>query len=326
MMSGRGFPCTSFPRHDGDLPAYRREYGFDNRSFDFGWRGGFFDGNCITQEPLPDYPIARISTGQMTSDGETLWRAELNPLVFGRFQEIEAKLAGLRPAAAGGDFELYLADGTLIYRRETCAAADTGAWFYLHLFPADAAQLPADRRELGFVNRGFSFAEYGAIRGGKCLAAAPLPDYDLARIRTGQYSGANKHWQAELTGEILQRLATSEAIAVYSGQEPAARSEWNVYIGDANRLVYLKESCAAADMEAKFYLHIIPQDAADLPAERQETGFENLDFRFSDRGAMVEGRCAATALLPDYPITRIRTGQYAAEDGQLWRADFPVGR
>ena len=262
------------PVNNGDLPSYRREYGFDNRRFAFGRRGGFFDGKCITQEPLPDYPVARISTGQ-TAGGETLWRVDLNPAVFGRFQEIEAGLAGLRPAAAGGDFELYFADGMLIYRREPCAAADTGAWFYLHLFPADTAQLPADRRELGFVNRGFSFAEYGAMRGGKCLAAVPLPDYDLAGIRTGQYLGSNRLWRAELTGERLKYLAASEAIAVYSGREPAARSEWNVYIGDANRLVYLKKSCAAADTAAKFYLHIIPQDIADLPAERREMGFEN---------------------------------------------------
>ena len=63
------------PASDADLPSYRREYGFDDRSFNFAWRGGFFDGKCITQEPLPDYPIARISTGQI-ADGETLWQAD----------------------------------------------------------------------------------------------------------------------------------------------------------------------------------------------------------------------------------------------------------
>ena len=68
-----------FPASDDDLPGHRREYGFDNRSFNFAWRGGFFDGHCITQEPLPNYPIARISTGQQRADGETLWRAEPEP-------------------------------------------------------------------------------------------------------------------------------------------------------------------------------------------------------------------------------------------------------
>ena len=185
-----------YPVNHNDLPAQRREYGFDNWNFSFGWRGGFFDGKCITQEPLPDYPVTRISAGQ-TAGGETLWRAELNPSVYGRFQEIEAGLAGLRPIAAG-DYVIYMDGRMLVYRRETCAVGDTAARFYLHLFPADAADLPADRREPGFVNRGFDFAEYGAMRDGKCLAAVALPDYPIARIRTGQHlPGQGQLWRAD---------------------------------------------------------------------------------------------------------------------------------
>ena len=209
-----------FPVNDADLPNARREYGFDNRDFHFGWRGGFFDGKCITQEPLPDYPLARIRTGQIDSGGETRWQADLNPYLMGRFQEIEARLAGLRPAAAAGGFELYLDGGRLLYRREPCAAADVVARFYLHLFPADAAELPADRQAHGFVNRGFSFPEYGIIRGGKCLAAAPLPDYPLARIRTGQYAGGETLWQAELHPPDLGRFQEIEA--GLAGWRPAA--------------------------------------------------------------------------------------------------------
>ena len=185
-----------YPVNEDDLPAYRLEHGFDNRNFDFGWRGGFFDGKCITQEPLPDYPVARISTGQPAS-GETLWRGELNPSLLARFQEIEDGLAGLRPVAAAGGFELYRDGGLLVYRRETCDAA-VAARFYLHLFPADTKDLPADRQAHGFVNRGFSFPEYGALRDGKCLASVPLPDYPIARIRTGQHSPeAGQLWQAD---------------------------------------------------------------------------------------------------------------------------------
>ena len=186
-----------YPVNHNDLSAQRGEYGFNHRNFNFGRLGGFFDGKCITQEPLPDYPIARIRTGQIAG-GETLWQAELNPAVYGRFQEIEAGLAGLRPVASAGDFELYLDGGSLVYRREPCDAADVGARFYLHLFPADAAELPADRQAHGFVNLGFDFPEYGAMRDGKCLATAPLPDYPLARIRTGQHKPeAGQLWQAD---------------------------------------------------------------------------------------------------------------------------------
>ena len=184
-----------FPGSDAELPFHRREYGFINREFEFGRRGGFFDGKCITQEPLPDYPIARIRTGQRVPGGEALWQVELNPYLLGRYQETAA---GLRPIAAGGGFDIYQDGGMLVYRREPCDASDVAARFYLHLFPADAKDLPAGRREHGFVNRGFSFAEYGIIRGGECLAAAPLPGYGLARIRTGQYTpGAGPLWQAD---------------------------------------------------------------------------------------------------------------------------------
>ena len=187
-----------YPVSDADLPADRREYGFEIQKFDFSTLGGFFDGHCITQEPLPDYPAIRIRTGQQTSGGETLWQAELNPYILARFQEIEAGLAGMRPVAAGAGFDIYLDGAMLVYRRETCDASDTAARFYLHLFPADTADLPADRREHGFVNRGFDFAEYGAMRDGKCLAAAPLSDYPIARIRTGQHiPGQGNLWQAD---------------------------------------------------------------------------------------------------------------------------------
>ena len=186
-----------FPASDADLPAARREYGFNNHSFKFDWRGGFFDGKCITQEPLPDYPLARIRTGQ-PAIGEPRWSAELNPSILARFQEIEAGLAGLRPVAAAGDFDIYLDRGMLVYRREPCDAAAVAARFYLHLFPADAAELPADRQAHGFVNWGFSFPEYGALRDGKCLATAPLPDYPIARIRTGQHiPGRGELWRAD---------------------------------------------------------------------------------------------------------------------------------
>ena len=65
------------PVDPADLPAHRRWHGFDNRNFDFRWRGGYFEGGCITQQPLPDYPIAAVETGQLGADGGRLWSAEI---------------------------------------------------------------------------------------------------------------------------------------------------------------------------------------------------------------------------------------------------------
>ena len=186
-----------FPADDGDLPSGRGGYGFDNRDFVFSWRGGFFDGKCITQVSLPDYPIDRIRTGQNVLGGATLWQAEISPSRFTQFQVIEGVLENSRPAA-NGIFDLYLDGDRVIYYKDACGEADTEARFFLHVFPADGGDLPADRREYGFGNLGFEFSEYGVRRGGKCLAAVPLPGYEIARIRAGQYRpGQGQVWRAE---------------------------------------------------------------------------------------------------------------------------------
>ena len=66
-----------FPADAKDLPLHRHKYGFDNRDFDFGWRGAHFDGKCMTKEPLPGYPIARVRTGQYLSGEGQLWKVEI---------------------------------------------------------------------------------------------------------------------------------------------------------------------------------------------------------------------------------------------------------
>ena len=180
-----------FPAEDDSLPVHRREYGFDNRSFYFDWRGGFVDGKCLTQEPLPDYPITRITTGQwLEEEGRALWQAGINLDALSRLQGMEAVYDGF--------FELYRHGDKMVYYRESCAAADTQARFFLHLFPADNNDLPEGRLEHGFDNLGFNFSEYGAHRGGNCLAEVPLPNYQIARIRTGQYAaGEGQIWAAD---------------------------------------------------------------------------------------------------------------------------------
>ena len=64
------------PSDPADLPAHRIKRGFENRNFDFRWRGGYFEGGCITQQPLPDYPIAAVETGQIEGNYERLWSVE----------------------------------------------------------------------------------------------------------------------------------------------------------------------------------------------------------------------------------------------------------
>ena len=117
----------------------------------------------------------------------------------------------------------------------------------------------------------------------------------------------------------------AEYAAILSGQ-PAARSNFDVYPGE-NALTYAKNPCAEADTAGRFFLHLTPADRDDLPAHRRQYGFDNLDFRFRERGGLLfDHRCWVSVPLPDYPIVRIRTGQFIPGEGQFWTSEFPFRR
>ena len=105
---------------------------------------------------------------------------------------------------------------------------------------------------------------------------------------------------------------------------PVASAEFDLHLSDS-ALHYFKEPCAAADTADRFFLHILPPDAADLPDGRREYGFVNADFYFSEHGLELDGVCLAAVELPDHDIERIRTGQYVSGAGETWRAEFEVG-
>ena len=70
------------PADTDDLPAYRKQYGFDNLDFTFEQRGLRFDGKCWTERELPQYDIAGIRTGQYVSaagGSRHLWEGVIRP-------------------------------------------------------------------------------------------------------------------------------------------------------------------------------------------------------------------------------------------------------
>ena len=125
----------------------------------------------------------------------------------------------------------------------------------------------------------------------------------------------------ELTADVRE-----EALAMYAdiaSSAPSAVSTYNLYLRE-DALRYAKRPCAAADTDARFFLHIYPTDAADLPAHRRRHGFDNLDFDFHDYGVRVGDKCFIRRALPLYPIERIRAGQFIAPNGpRVWEAEFP---
>ena len=100
---------------------------------------------------------------------------------------------------------------------------------------------------------------------------------------------------------------------------------FQVYIqGDGQWLRYVRADCAAADREARFFLHLTPRDLADLPPHRRGHSFDNRDFSFAEAGGRLwRGQCLAQVRLPDYPVAYLRTGQYVPyAAGVLWAGDY----
>ena len=185
------------PERTDDLPEERREVGFDNLDFDFFLRGALFDGKCAASVPMPDYPVAAVRTGQRTQGGNALWTARLS-------LRTETYRTAYRDALtdsplARSVFDVYAADGYLVYVKEQCEQDDIARRFVLHIVPERTDDLPEARREVGFDNLDFDFLLRGALFDGKCAARIPLPDYPIASIRTGQFiRGESELWSVEL--------------------------------------------------------------------------------------------------------------------------------
>ena len=110
-------------------------------------------------------------------------------------------------------------------------------------------------------------------------------------------------------------------------------SDFDVYL-DRNKLIYVKKDCTPTDMQAPFFLHVVPVETSDLVDGRVKRGFDHRHpppvprnflrrhFSFSRWGFRIEGYgCFAKVELPRYPIRYIRTGQYVPDAGRRWEGE-----
>ena len=142
---------------------------------------------------------------------------------------------------------------------------------------------------------------------------AELADGIILRVTPGHF---------DVESYVRNKAASLTAIVTAAG-EPIIRSHYNVYIHD-NRAIYAKDSCSQDDMDPIFFLHLIPADENDLPDNRQQYGFDNLDFRFTEAGRQAGQQCLAIRELPKYALRSIRTGQYVPGAGPIWEGRFSV--
>ena len=120
-----------------------------------------------------------------------------------------------RPPDLAARFDVRIHDGKVVYARDGCAPEDLEARFFLHVEPADPADLPEDRRRHGFDNRDFeprfvapaypwpSARPFAMRLDGRCLVSTPLPGYPVRRVRTGQIvRDDDGGWRSLWEGEI----------------------------------------------------------------------------------------------------------------------------
>ena len=207
----------------------------------------------------------------------------------------------------------------LAYLRAPCADDDTAGRFFLHVLPTDPRQVPP-RTTLpgGHLKEHVSFSEHGVRFDDKCLMRVRLPAWSAASAYTGRYARAGPLvWQAVFHLDAPGLRADYERVR---GETPVAHGRFDVHVA-GRRLVYVRAPCGPAEVEtaARVFLHFVPRDRDDLPKARRRYGFDNADFELIERGDVVDGRCVASAALPDYPVSLVRTGQTGADD---WRVEF----
>ena len=317
-------------------PADLEKPYFNNLDFFFipgVFRNGLDDGRCATIRRLPGYAVEQIRTGQYFPGEGPIWKGEVSlvsrsgqassyadPRVLELIEDTEPVIRSR--------FDVYHADSQLIYTKEQCTEEDVAPRFFLHVIPAD----PADLEKPYFNNLDFEFIP-GVFRDGlddgRCVTIRPLPDYAIEQIRTGQYfPGEGPIWKGEVSLVSRSGQASSYAdprvLELIEDTEPVIRSRFDVYYAD-NRLIYTKEQCTEEDVAPRFFLHVIPADPADF--EKPSSTFNNLDFNFIPvvfRDGLDDGRCVTIRPLPDYAIERIRTGQYFPGEGPIWKGEVSL--
>ena len=290
------------------LPPWREDEGYEPRRFPLVSYGRRFDGKCVASLPLPDYPVADI---------EFIWEPELLDRGAARAAMHRAREDGRLMARSV--YDIYLADNELVYVQERCDPLETEHPFRVSVFSERADDSPERRRQWDREIHEFDFHERGALlEEGACVALFPLPGYPIAAVRTGQYMDGEAIWEAAFSANPERYAASYRAVA---GSDPLARGAFDLHVLDVD-LVYVKEPCAQADTEARFFLHVTPERVGDMQEARRELGFDNSDFRFFLNGAWFDGKCAARVPLPPYPIARVRTGQFVGGVGEVWSAEF----
>ena len=244
-----------------------------------------------------DSTVLRVATPDLSRV-----RAAVADTYRKRYRQVTAS----EPLLAG-NFDIYRDDTEVTLVKENCTANDLrkAKRPRLTVYSEQPSRFP------------YTQSIHGVRVGSACLWQARLPDHAVAQVHL---HGIGRLDSAAHLRELRRRYASLRA------QPPAASALFDIHLGDG-ALTYAKAACQPADTETPFFLHITPAHPSELPATRRRHGFDSLDFRWDEvRAATFDGVCMATRKLPDYPIVRVATGQFAAGKPVRWRVEIALSR
>ena len=100
------------------------------------------------------------------------------PAVADEYRTLHRAAATGEPVAGAGGYEVRRHGSRLAWVKEICEPGALARPFRLRLYPANARHLPDHLRKQGY----FAISVRGVRFDGKCLGAARLPDFALARL------------------------------------------------------------------------------------------------------------------------------------------------
>ena len=239
---------------------------------------------------------------------------------------VESYLSSDDLAIDSDHYDVYFDGYKLVFVKDDCHADGPRGALRVRMTPVAAHILPRNKSYFRQARRTWLRHEEGR----QCVAMSLLPLlYRVSHIQVSQQDGAaGVLWSGEI---FIDRIAfektLEEMIAAAGG--PVIESDMDVHI-HGRRIFYVSDDCAGTDGRTPFFLHVTPMHEGDLPADRREAGYDNLDFH--EAGVTLGERCVVRWQLPEYPIRRIRTGQYVAvRDGEelllhdLWEGEADIG-
>ena len=122
--------------------------------------------------------------------------SRVDPAAADEYRALHRAATAAKPAVARAyGYEVYRHGKRLAWVKEACEPGALKREFQLNFYPANADYMPDHLRKQGY----FEFRVRGVRFDDKCLGAARLPDFALARARLGQsIPGGELLWEVEV--------------------------------------------------------------------------------------------------------------------------------